>query len=112
MVMGGDSCSEGCGFESQHHILDGHIFLIILFVGKDENKFKRGHLKNNDSCFGCPFSSIKFLPTRFSSSNLNLCRCVVNPAKLDHSENGCSFYFVQLIRNILTFFRSANSKTK
>ena len=22
--MGGDSCSEGCGFESQHHILDGH----------------------------------------------------------------------------------------
>ena len=83
-----------------------------MFVGKDENKFKRGHLKNNDSCFGCPFSSIKFLPTRFSSSNLNLCRCVVNPAKLDHSENGCSFYFVQLIRNILTFFRSANSKTK
>ena len=25
MVLGGDSCSEGHGIESQHHILDGHI---------------------------------------------------------------------------------------
>ena len=25
VVMGGDSCSEGCGFESRHHTLDGHI---------------------------------------------------------------------------------------
>ena len=37
MVMGGDSCSEGRGFESQHHILDGyfsHIFVvkIVMFV--------------------------------------------------------------------------------
>ena len=23
VVMGGDSCSEGHGFKSQHHILDG-----------------------------------------------------------------------------------------
>ena len=22
--MGGDSSPDGCGFESQHHILDGH----------------------------------------------------------------------------------------
>ena len=29
MVMGGDSCSEGCGFESWHHILDGHFFTYI-----------------------------------------------------------------------------------
>ena len=29
MVMGGDSCSEGRGFESQHHILDGHFFTLI-----------------------------------------------------------------------------------
>ena len=28
MVMGGDSCSEGCGFESQHCILDGHLFVV------------------------------------------------------------------------------------
>ena len=24
VVMGGDSCSEGRGFKSQYHILDGH----------------------------------------------------------------------------------------
>ena len=24
VVMGGDLCSEGCGFESRHRILDGH----------------------------------------------------------------------------------------
>ena len=47
MVMGGDSCSEGCGFESQRHILDGHdifshIFVVknVMFVWKDENKQK------------------------------------------------------------------------
>ena len=37
VVMGGDSCSEGCGFESQHCILAGHfsyIFVdkIVMFV--------------------------------------------------------------------------------
>ena len=37
VVMGGDSCLEGCGFESQHCILDGHfshIFVvkIVIFV--------------------------------------------------------------------------------
>ena len=26
MVMGGDSCSDGRGFKSQHRILDGHFF--------------------------------------------------------------------------------------
>ena len=35
--MGGDSCSEGCGFESQHRILDGHVshlfvIKVLLFV--------------------------------------------------------------------------------
>ena len=29
VVMGGDSCSEGRWFESQHHILDGHFFIYI-----------------------------------------------------------------------------------
>ena len=49
MVMGGDSCSEGPGIESQRHILDGHknfshlfVVRIVLFVRKDENKRKRG----------------------------------------------------------------------
>ena len=30
VVMGGDSCSEGGGFESRHHILDGHFSLIFV----------------------------------------------------------------------------------
>ena len=43
VVMGGDTCPEGCGFKSQHCILEGpfsHIFVVkmVLFVGKDENK--------------------------------------------------------------------------
>ena len=33
MVMGDDSCSKGCGFESRRRILDGNldIFYIDLF---------------------------------------------------------------------------------
>ena len=30
VVMGRDSRSEGCGFESWHRILDGHFFHIYL----------------------------------------------------------------------------------
>ena len=37
VVKGGDSHSEGCGFESQHRILNGHSFTwicckIVMFV--------------------------------------------------------------------------------
>ena len=37
VVMGGNSCTDGCGFESQHHILDGHFshvfgVKIVMFV--------------------------------------------------------------------------------
>ena len=34
MVMGGDSCPEGCGFESKQHILDGiyPIYLVVKFI--------------------------------------------------------------------------------
>ena len=37
MVMGDNSCSKGCGFESWCHILDGHVskwfvVKIVLFV--------------------------------------------------------------------------------
>ena len=47
MAMGGDSCYEGRGIESQHHILDGHIFTFICCGNcnvclNDENKGKRG----------------------------------------------------------------------
>ena len=48
VVMGGDSCSEGRGFESWHRILDGHnifshIFVvrIVIFVLKRQNKTKK-----------------------------------------------------------------------
>ena len=30
MVLGGDSCYEGCGFIFQHHILDEHYFALIF----------------------------------------------------------------------------------
>ena len=49
-VMGGDSCSEGRGFESQHRILDEHFFTLIccknwmdVCLKKIENKRKGGN---------------------------------------------------------------------
>ena len=30
VVIGGDSRSEGCVFESQHHIQDGHFHIYLL----------------------------------------------------------------------------------
>ena len=41
--MGGDSCSEGRGFESQHNILDGHFshtfaVKIVMFEKTKINK--------------------------------------------------------------------------
>ena len=45
MVMGGDSCSEGHGFESRRHLLDGHnIFshkFVVRIVKKNELEQKR-----------------------------------------------------------------------
>ena len=43
VVMGGDSCSEDCGFGSKHHILDVNFFKlfverIVMLVWKEENK--------------------------------------------------------------------------
>ena len=40
--MGGDSCSDGGGFESQHHTLVGHFLTyicckIVMFVKKTKN---------------------------------------------------------------------------
>ena len=36
VVMGGDSCSEGRGFQSQRNILDGHNSFSHIFVVKIE----------------------------------------------------------------------------
>ena len=46
-VMGRDLCPEGHGFKSPQRILDGHfsrkfVEKIVMFVGKCENKRKRG----------------------------------------------------------------------
>ena len=32
MVMGDDSCSKGRGFESQRHILDGHLDILHIHL--------------------------------------------------------------------------------
>ena len=50
VVMGGDSRPEGCEFETQHRILDGHLFTIIcckncidVCLKKTENNEKEAH---------------------------------------------------------------------
>ena len=30
VVMGGDSCPEGCGFKSQRCLLNGHFFIYVV----------------------------------------------------------------------------------
>ena len=66
VVIGGDSWSEGCGFESQHCTQDGHFFTYIcckncLFVWKDENKQKEAgngpFKKNIDTGFATLFNT-------------------------------------------------------
>ena len=58
--MGGDSRSEGRGFESQHHILEGHFFtlicckILLMFV------WKRPKINEKESGDG-PFKKIRFL---------------------------------------------------
>ena len=46
MVMGGDSCFKGRGFESKHCILDRHFFTYICCKNCNEVCLKR--LKIND----------------------------------------------------------------
>ena len=69
VVMGGDSCSEGRGFKSQHRILDGHFFTFIcckncnVCLKKTKINEKRpgmGHLKKHlTESFWCPYLKIK-----------------------------------------------------
>ena len=46
MVIGGDSISEVCGFESRHQILDGHFcctnFLCLFLKGRKYTKKRPG----------------------------------------------------------------------
>ena len=32
VVMGDDSCSKGCGFESRRHLLDGHLYIVSHYL--------------------------------------------------------------------------------
>ena len=42
VVMGDDSCSEGCGFKSLRHILDGHLDILKNKKNQaNKNVFKR-----------------------------------------------------------------------
>ena len=59
VFMEGDSCSDGCGFESRHYLLDGHfshiiVVKVVTIVWKDKNKRKRG--------WGWPFKKRKRCP--------------------------------------------------
>ena len=47
VAMGDDTCSRGCGFKSQHQVLDGYFFTlicckncIVCLFEKTENKQK------------------------------------------------------------------------
>ena len=60
MVMGGDSYSEGCGFESRHCILDGHFFTLIcckncidVCLERRKNTKKRPRLEDQKKKVGC-----------------------------------------------------------
>ena len=53
MVMGGDTCYEGRGFESQHHILDGH-FLHPFVVKICNVCLKRSKINKKEAGVG-PF---------------------------------------------------------
>ena len=49
MVIGGDSCSEGCGFESEHIILDGHICSKNCLLEKTKINEKRPGMAHLES---------------------------------------------------------------
>ena len=53
VVMGGDSCSEGCGFKSWHHILDGHFYTYICCKNCNDVFLKRPKI-NNKRGWGWP----------------------------------------------------------
>ena len=71
--MGGDSCSEGCGFKTQHHILDGHfshLFAVKLFALKDEK------MKNSPGM--AYFSGPRVLPNPFKKYSYKMEEVVVD----------------------------------
>ena len=58
MVMGGDSLSEGYGFKSQHHILDGHDIFTMICCKNCIVCLKRPKTNEKEAGIG-PFFKIK-----------------------------------------------------
>ena len=54
VVKGRDSCSEGCGFESRHRILDGHFFTYICCKNCNDVCLKRPKINGQGAGVG-PF---------------------------------------------------------
>ena len=56
MVMGRDSCSEGCEFYSQFHILDGHfshsIFVVKILMFKQTFLNKKTKINEKEAGYG------------------------------------------------------------
>ena len=65
VVMGRDSCSEGCGFESQYRILDGHFFTYICCKNCNDVCLKRPQINEKEARVG-PFKKSLYRLT-FSS---------------------------------------------
>ena len=47
VIMGGDSCSEGCGFKSLHHLLGEHFFTLICCKICNDVCLKRPKINDN-----------------------------------------------------------------
>ena len=74
MVMGGDSCSKGRGFDSQHRMLDGQIFTFIhckniLFEKTKINEKRPGmaHLKKQYLFTGVPLIGLMFYSSKYAT---------------------------------------------
>ena len=48
MVIGQDSCTDSCGFEFQHHILDGH-FITSICCKNCNVFFEKTKIKNKEA---------------------------------------------------------------
>ena len=64
MVMGRDSCSKGCWFESRYCILDGHFFTCICFKNCSNVCLKRPKINGKEAGVG-PF--LKMLLINYNS---------------------------------------------
>ena len=70
--MGDDSCSKGCGFESQHRILDGHFFTLI-YCRNCIVCLKRPKINETEARVGAFFNNKKYLLNRFFTLLLVSC---------------------------------------